>query len=120
MSFFSNWNNFLCEIFYNYSYLSHVIVHFGKIFFMRPYIIKRTQSFVHPSVNQSVYMLTLKQKYYREFLRRPRSDFFLNRSRFFRINSKNIFLYFRANYFFISSFFVSLLGTRGLHLLNLM
>ena len=62
MPFSTNRNNLLYEIFYNYSYLWHVITHFGKIFFIHPYIIKLRRSFVCQSVNQSVYMLMLKQR----------------------------------------------------------
>ena len=53
------------------------------------------------------------------FLRRPLSDFLTNRSRFFRMVLKYIFLDFRAKYSFISRFFASLCGSRGLQLLNL-
>ena len=50
VSFSSNRNNLLYKTFYNYSYLWHVIAHFGKIFFKHPYIIKQRQSFVCPSI----------------------------------------------------------------------
>ena len=94
MPFSANRNNLLFKIFYNYSHLWHVIAHFGKTFFMRPYIIKQGRSFVCPSVNQSVCTLTIKQRglqlrnlvqrYWRGFLRRPKRDFFFkNLSRFF-------------------------------------
>ena len=72
------------------------------LLFLFIYIIKRRWSFVCPSVNQSVYTLTLKQRglqlqnlvkrYWRRFLRRPPRDFFKNRSGFFRMIFKNIFL----------------------------
>ena len=58
----TNCNKLLYEIFYYYTYFCHAIAHFGKIFFFTfPYIIKLRGSFVRPSENQSVYMLTLKQ-----------------------------------------------------------
>ena len=59
--FSNNRNNLLCEIFYHYSYLWHVIAHFGKILFMRPYVTKWRRRFVCPSVNRSVYTLTFKR-----------------------------------------------------------
>ena len=74
--------------------LSHI---FARFFFMRLYIIKRRRSFVCPFVNQSVLkqrgiqLRNMIQRYWRRFLRRPRSDFFKNRSRFFRMIFKNIF-----------------------------
>ena len=84
--FFPNRNNLLYEFFFNYSYLWQVIAHFGTFFFMCLYNIKRRQSFVFLSVNQSVYTLTLKQRglqlrnllqrYWRGFSK-PRSCFFL-------------------------------------------
>ena len=98
--------------------LSHIL---AKIFFMLPFIIKRRRSFVCPSVNQFVYKLTLKEAYsfqiwymcWRGFLRKSRSDFFFNLSRSFRMISKNIFLDFRTNYFFLFyGFFASLRNTK--------
>ena len=106
VSFSTYRNNLLYEIFYNYCYLWHVIAHFGKSSFMRPYIIKWRRSFGRPSVNQSVYTAhdqtkrptasKFSQRYWRGFSR-PRSDFFKNRSRFFRMILKNIFWDFSAN-----------------------
>ena len=128
LPFSTNRNNLLYEVFYNYSYLSYVIAHFGKIFFMRPYITKWRRSFVCPSVNQSVYKLALKkiglqlrnleQRYTGEsFLKRPWDHFFKNRSRFFRMSLK-IFSWILVQLLFISQFFASLRGTRGLKLLK--
>ena len=63
VTFSINRNNLLYELICNYSYLCPVIAHFGRIFFfMRPSIIKRRRIFVYPSLNQSVYTFTLKQR----------------------------------------------------------
>ena len=129
MPFSINRNNLLYEIFYNYSYLWHVIAHFGKNIFMLPYIIERRRNFVCPSANQFVYTLTLKQRrlqiwnlvqrFWRRFPRRSRSDFLKNQCRFFRMIWGDIFFYFNANHSFISWFFAPLRSAWGLQLSNL-
>ena len=53
MSFSANCNNLLYEIFYNYTYLWHVIANFGKIFFHAPIHYKAETKFFE-SVYKSV------------------------------------------------------------------
>ena len=120
LPFFKNHKNLLYKIFYNYSYLQHVIALFGQIFFMRPYIMKQKRNFVCPFVNQAVYTLTFKlrdlqirnflQRYWRGFLRRPGSDFFKKWVQNFQNDFKKYFLGFQC-IFFILRFFASLCGT---------
>ena len=87
-----------------------LIAHFDKIFFMRAFIINWRRNFLSPFVNQSLYKLTFKQRdlqlrnfiqwYWGEFLRRSRSDFFKNRSRFFKSDFKKYFLRFYCKLLF--------------------
>ena len=114
--------------FYN-PHLWHIIAHFGKIIFMRPYIMKRRRNFVCPSVNQSnvhAHVQTKRltaSKFGIEILERifekTSKRFFKNLSNFFKMIKKYIFLDFKENYSFISQFFSSLRGTRGLQSPNL-
>ena len=96
MSFPTNCNNFLYEILHSSPQIWHVLAHFGKIISMGSYnIMKWWRNFVCQSVNQPMYTLMFKQRglqlrklvqrYRRGFLRRPRSDFCKNSSRFFRM-----------------------------------
>ena len=108
MPFSTFHNNLLYEIFCNCSHLFPVIAHFGKIFFMRQHLINWRRNFVRSSVNQSVYMLTLKQRglhlwnlvqrCWREFLGRPQSDFLKNQSTFVRMIFLNIFMDFSTKF----------------------
>ena len=115
MSFSIILNNLLFKIFYNNSYIWHVIAHFGKIFFMSPYIVKRRRRFVCPSVNQCMYTLTLKErgstasKFVTEILERV----FEKTWRLGRMILKN-FLDFSLNYSFILRFIGFFFGSRGL------
>ena len=61
----------------------HVIAHFGKIFFMGPYIIKWRRRLVCTSVNQSVYTLTLKVAYKFKIWYRDTKEVFEKTSKLF-------------------------------------
>ena len=114
----TNPNHLLFEIFHNYYYFCHIIAHFGKIFFTRPYIIKQRWSFLSPSINQSVYMLmpkqrglqhrNLVQRYWRGFWEDLKAIFLKTNLRCFRMIFKNIFLDFSINYSFNLQFFIFL------------
>ena len=130
MPFFTNRNNVFYEIFYNYSYLWRVIAHFAKIFFYAPIIYYEAETkfcvFVCKSICVHTHVQTkrsIASKCWTETLEKvfekTSKRFFKNRSRFFKMSFKNIFFDFSANYSFISRFFASLRGTRGLRLLNL-
>ena len=120
---FLNRNNLFYEILYYYSCLWHVIAHFGKMLFMRSYIIKTKFC---ASVFKSVCVHTHAQRkkpavskfgteILERVLRRPRSDFFLIDVDFLKW-FKKIFSWICASYSFISGFFASLRGTRRIQM----
>ena len=128
MPFSTNCNNLLYEIFYKYSYLWHVIAHFGKIFFHEPIYYKMEKFCVSISkISLCIHSHSNKEDHNSKFGRDTGEGFWENLEAnflkiyqdFFRTIFKNIFVDFSTNYSFVSGFFWSLHATRSLQLLNL-